>query len=158
VGILPTGTEIVNPGQPLKPGDIIDSNSRVFENMVIEAGGCPKRYDPVVDDRELLRNAILQLVSENDVVVINAGSSAGTEDYTVGLVRELGEVFVHGVAIKPGKPTIIGRIQGKPVVGIPGYPVSAFISFREFVVPLIEQGEHMKRENMVEVTLSKRPA
>jgi putative molybdopterin biosynthesis protein len=156
VGILPTGTEIVNPGEPLEPGKIIDSNSRVFENMVKEVGGIPKRYDPVVDDQELLQSAILKLVAENDVVVINAGSSAGSEDYTVGLIRELGEVFVHGVAIKPGKPTIIGKIQGKPVIGIPGYPVSAFISFREFVVPLVEQGEVRNRENHVDVSLSKR--
>lgn len=156
VGILPTGTEIVNPGEPLSPGKIIDSNSRVFENMVLEAGGLPKRYDPVIDDRDLLRNAILKLVEENDIVVINAGSSAGSEDYTVGLIRELGEVYVHGVAIKPGKPTIIGKIDGKPVIGIPGYPVSAFISFKEFVVPLIEQGEKVKREKTVEAVLSKR--
>ncbi|BES65056.1 molybdopterin biosynthesis protein [Gottschalkiaceae bacterium SANA] len=156
VGILPTGTEIVNPGTPLSPGKIIDSNSRVFENMVVEAGGLAKRYEPVIDDKELLRQAILQLVSENDVVVINAGSSAGSEDYTVGLIRELGEVFVHGIAIKPGKPTIMGKIDGKPVVGIPGYPVSAFISFKEFVIPLIEQGEPEKKDNQVEATLSKR--
>lgn len=156
VGILPTGTEIVNPGTPLSPGKIIDSNSRVFENMVLEAGGLAKRYEPVIDDRDLLRQAILQLVSENDVVVINAGSSAGSEDYTVGLIRELGEVFVHGIAIKPGKPTIMGKINGKPVVGIPGYPVSAFISFKEFVLPLVEQGEAEKKENHVKATLSKR--
>ncbi len=156
VGILPTGTEIVNPGEDLSPGKIIDSNSRVFENMVLEAGGLPKRYEPVIDDRDLLRKAIIQLVEENDIVVINAGSSAGSEDYTVGLIRELGEVYVHGVAIKPGKPTIIGKIKGKAVVGIPGYPVSAFISFKEFVVPLIEQGERVKREKYVEAVLSKR--
>lgn len=156
VGILPTGTEIVNPGTPLSPGKIIDSNSRVFENMVVEAGGLAKRYEPVIDDRELLREAILQLVSENDVVVINAGSSAGSEDYTVGLIRELGEVFVHGIAIKPGKPTIMGKVHGKPVVGIPGYPVSAFISFKEFVLPLVEQGEPENKDNHVEATLSKR--
>lgn len=156
VGILPTGTEIVNPGQPLSPGKIIDSNSRVFENMVIEAGGIAKRYDPVIDDRELLRNAIITLVKENDLVVINAGSSAGSEDYTVGLIRELGEVFVHGVAIKPGKPTIIGRIEGKPVIGIPGYPVSAFISFKEFVVPILTQGFAGKTELLEQATLSKR--
>lgn len=155
VGIIPTGTEIVNPGSPLTPGDIIDSNSRVFESMVKEAGGIPNRVDPVPDDRELLRNAILKSVQENDIVVINAGSSAGSEDYTVGLVRELGEVFVHGVAIKPGKPTIIGQIDGKAVIGIPGYPVSAFISFREFVVPLVSMtgAVHMKT---ADVQLSKR--
>lgn len=138
VGILPTGTEIVSPGSVLKPGAIIDSNSSVFENMVKEAGGLPKRYQPVADDRELLRAAFLKAVDENDMVVINAGSSAGSEDYTASLIKELGEVFVHGIAIKPGKPTILGKINGKAVIGIPGYPVSAFLSFRAFVIPLID--------------------
>ncbi len=155
VGIIPTGTEIVNPGTDLSPGDIIDSNSRVFEAMVLEAGGIPDRIDPVPDDRERLRKAILDSVQKNDIVVINAGSSAGSEDYTVGLVRELGEVFVHGIAIKPGKPTIIGQIDGKAVIGIPGYPVSAFISFREFVVPLISMCGEVKPKT-AEVQLSKR--
>lgn len=156
VGILPTGTEIVNPGTLLSPGKIIDSNSRVFQNMVVDAGGLAKRYEPVIDDRDLLKAAILKLVEENDVIVINAGSSAGSEDYTVGLIRELGEVFVHGVAIKPGKPTILGKIQGKPVIGIPGYPVSAFISLKEFVLPLVEWVEQKKPKNEVDAVLSKR--
>lgn len=156
VGILPTGSEIVNPGEILKPGDIIDSNSRVFENLVIEAGGIPKRYEPVIDDKNLLREAILKSISENDIVVINAGSSAGSEDYTCGLIEELGEVYVHGIAIKPGKPTILGKIQGKPVIGIPGYPVSAFISFREFVVPFVEGYTNFVERKYEEIILSKR--
>ncbi len=132
VGLLPTGSEIVNPGSDLKAGNIIDSNSRVFEAMVKEAGGLAKRYEPIKDDKEKLRQGILKAVEENDMVVINAGSSAGTEDYTAELIRELGEVYVHGIAIKPGKPTILGNINGKAVIGIPGYPVSAFIAFRAF--------------------------
>lgn len=156
VGIMPTGSEIVNPGTELGPGDIIDSNSRVFENMVIEAGGIPNRYDIVIDDKELLRAAIIKAAHENDLVVINAGSSAGSEDYTVALIAELGEVYVHGIAIKPGKPTILGKVNGKPVIGIPGYPVSAFISFREFVVPLVEGYRNCIEKNMEKVVLSKR--
>jgi len=156
VGILPTGTEIVNPGSELKPGSIIDSNSRVFEGMVIEAGGDPKRYDPVRDDRELLKEAFLKAVDENDMVVINAGSSAGSEDYTADLIRELGEVFVHGIAIKPGKPTILGRIKNKAIIGIPGYPVSAFISFRAFVIPFVSGQMYTEDKPAAEVVLSKR--
>jgi putative molybdopterin biosynthesis protein len=155
VGIIPTGTEIVNPGDTLKLGSIIDSNSRVFEAMVIEAGGIAKRYKPVKDDRILIKQAIEKAVEENDIVVINAGSSAGSEDYTCDIINEIGEVFVHGIAIKPGKPTILGKINGKPVIGIPGYPVSAFISFREFVIPLISNHKRANIET-TEIVLSKR--
>jgi len=156
VGIIPTGSEIVNPGSKLKPGNIIDSNSRVFENMVLEAGGKPNRYEPVIDDRDLLKSAIIKAVSNNDIVVINAGSSAGTEDYTSEIIEELGEVYVHGIAIKPGKPTILGKIDNKPVIGIPGYPVSAFISFKEFVVPFVQGYNNFSEKNYEEVVLSKR--
>jgi len=159
VGILPTGTEIVSPGSLLRPGAIIDSNSSVFENMVKQAGGIPKRYAPVADDRKLLREAFIKAVEENDMVVINAGSSAGSEDYTAALIKELGEVYVHGIAIKPGKPTILGNINGKAVIGIPGYPVSAFLSFKAFVVPLIESGGNLQSsqdKKTAPVTLSKR--
>ncbi len=138
VGILPTGTEIVQDVNLLKYGKIIDSNSKVFEGLVIEAGGIPKIYTPVTDEREALKAAIKKGVEENDVLIINAGSSAGSKDFTVDLIRELGEVVVHGVALKPGKPTILGIISGKPVIGIPGYPVSAYFSFETFAKPIIE--------------------
>lgn len=137
VGLIPTGTEIVVPGTVLKPGDIIDSNSYVFSAMVEEAGGLPTSYLPVIDDEGLLRAAILKAVDENDLVVINAGSSAGREDFTAGLIGELGTLLVHGLSIKPGRPTILGHIKGKPVIGVPGYPVSAYVVFTAFVDPLI---------------------
>lgn len=139
VGILPTGSEIVENIEEVTDGKIIDSNSRVFEGLVMEYGGIPKRYHPHEDDYELLKGAILKGVEENDMLVINAGSSAGTRDYTVKLVRELGEVIIHGVAMKPGKPTILGIINNKPVLGIPGYPVSAYMVFEVFVKPIIER-------------------
>lgn len=156
VGLIPTGTEIVSPGSQLSVGSIIDSNSRVFEAMVTEAGGTACRYEPVIDNPDLIRAAILKAVDENDMVIVNAGSSAGSEDYTSSLIRELGEVHVHGIAIKPGKPTILGSIENKPVIGIPGYPVSAFLSFRAFVVPLIEGVEHDHSIQTAEAILSKR--
>ena len=137
VGILPTGTEIVENVSDLKDGKIIDSNSRVFEGLILEYGGNPNRYAPHIDDYEILKAAILKGVEENDILLINAGSSAGTTDYTVKLIRELGEVVIHGIAMKPGKPTILGMIKGKPVIGIPGYPVSAYFVFETFVKPLV---------------------
>ncbi|MEG0309321.1 MAG: molybdopterin biosynthesis protein [Eubacterium sp.] len=137
VGIIPTGTEIIEAGEPMAPGRIIDSNTRMFEALVTEYGAVSTRYAPVPDDYEMLKKAILKAVSENDMVLISAGSSAGTEDYTRALVEELGEVIVHGVAIKPGKPAVLGMIDHKAVMGIPGYPVSAYFVFENFVKPVI---------------------
>ncbi len=139
VGILPTGSEIVEDIKEIEDGKISDSNSKVFEGMVKELGGIANRYRPQVDDYEILKKDVLKGVEENDILIIGAGSSAGTRDYTVKLVEELGEAIIHGVAMKPGKPTILGIIQGKPVIGIPGYPVSAFLVMDVFVKPLIQK-------------------
>lgn len=126
VGIIPTGTEIVEPGGELKVGDIIEFNSRVFAAQVQEWGGIPIRFDIVRDDYELIKETVRKAVEQCDIVLINAGSSAGREDYTCRIIEELGQVSVHGIAIKPGKPVILGKISEKPVIGIPGYPVSAY--------------------------------
>lgn len=139
VGILPTGTEIVDHKSTMDVGRIVDSNSAMFEGMVIEYGAIAKKYAPVEDNYHLLKAAVKKGVEENDLLIVNAGSSAGTKDYTKQLIEELGQVVVHGIAIKPGKPTILGMIDGKPVIGLPGYPVSAYIAFESFVKPLIYQ-------------------
>lgn len=158
VGILPTGTEIVEDISEVKDGKIIDSNSRVFEGLVMGYGGTPNRYAPHGDDYQLLKEVILKGVEENDIMLINAGSSAGTTDYTVKLIRELGEVVVHGVAMQPGKPTILGIINNKPVIGVPGYPVSAYFIFETFVKPLIEKyiGIKSRDEDTIQGVLSNR--
>ena len=137
VGIIPTGSEIIENIEELEVGKIIDSNSRMFEAQVLENGGIPNRYRPIEDDYEKLKIAIKKAVEENDILIIGAGSSAGSRDYTVNIIRELGQVIIHGVAMKPGKPTILGLIDNKPVIGIPGYPVSAYLVFDTFVKPLI---------------------
>lgn len=137
VAILPTGTEIIEPDEPMEIGKIIESNSRVFEAIVKECGGEPLRLKPVADDYRLIRETVEAAVAESDLVIINAGSSAGTEDFTARIIGELGTVLVHGLAIKPGKPAILGIIGGKPVIGIPGYPVSAWVVFDALVKPLI---------------------
>ena len=141
VALIPTGTEIIEPEEimrrPLRPGDILESNSRVQAGLVAEAGGVPVRLAPVPDDRAALRDALRAALGQADVVVINAGSSAGSEDFTAATIAEFGEVLVHGVAIKPGKPVILGRVGDKAVAGIPGYPVSAHLTFDLFVVPLL---------------------
>lgn len=158
VGIIPTGTEIIEPGEELRLGNIIESNSRIFEGLVIEYGGEPKRYAPVPDDYDKLKAALKKAAAENDIVVINAGSSAGSEDYTARLVRELGELILHGIAAKPGKPAILGLIDAKPVIGVPGYPVSAWVVFEIFGKALIKKwaGRPEKKERVLEAVLSKR--
>jgi putative molybdopterin biosynthesis protein len=158
VGILPTGTEIVEPKEDLKPGEIIDSNSRMFEALVIKMGGNPTRYPALKDDYDMLKNKIKKMSETHDVVLINAGSSAGTEDYTMSIIKELGEVIVHGVAIKPGKPAILGIINGKPVIGIPGYPVSAYFVFDVYVKHLMDLwfDQSSYKRTTVKAVLSKR--
>ncbi|TYO94755.1 molybdopterin biosynthesis protein [Desulfallas thermosapovorans] len=137
VALLPTGTELVQPGVPLKPGDIIEYNTRVLGAMVAEWGGSPQRREITVDDYQALKERLEEAVAECDVVLINAGSSAGREDYTAELIGELGRVLTHGVAIKPGKPVVLGEVAGKPVIGVPGYSVSAVLAAELFVKPII---------------------
>jgi putative molybdopterin biosynthesis protein len=137
VSIIPTGTELVEPGSDLKRGDIIDFNSTMLAGTATEYGAHAVQKHIVKDNAALLKQAILYALSDSDLVVINAGSSAGREDLTADVIAELGEVIVHGVSIKPGKPVILGIVKGKPVIGIPGYPVSAALTFTLFVKPLL---------------------
>ncbi len=137
VAIFPTGTEIIEPTAIPEEGDIIESNSRMFENMVTVEGGIAHRFITIEDDYEKIKEKIRDAVNLYDMVIVNAGSSAGRDDYTVDILRELGQVLVHGVAIKPGKPVILAIVEGKPVIGLPGYPVSAYIGFENFVKPVL---------------------
>ena len=158
VGIIPTGTEMVEPGSELKVGDIIEFNSRVFSAQVKEWGGIPLRFDIVRDDYELIKETIKKAVKKCDIVLINAGSSAGREDFTCKVIEELGEVCVHGVAIKPGKPVILGSIMGKPVVGIPGFPVSAYFVMENICKRIVHTyiGINNEEETTVNAALTRR--
>ncbi|MEI6285740.1 MAG: molybdopterin biosynthesis protein [Bacillota bacterium] len=139
VGIVPTGNEVRAVGQAdrLTPGEIIDSNSGMLAALIEETGAVPQIYPIVADDKELLRAAFLQAARENDLLIIIAGSSAGTEDFTQPLIAELGTVFVHGIAMKPGKPVVFGEISDTLTLGMPGYPVAAFMIAREYLQPLL---------------------
>jgi len=143
VAIIPTGSELVRHGEisedeVLRKGKIIEYNSLVLAGLVRECNAIPIIYDIIPDTEEEIRAVLTRAVeSEADVVIINAGSSAGSKDYTVHMVSEMGEVLVHGVAMMPGKPTILGTVKNKPVVGNPGYAVSATLSFDQFVKPLL---------------------
>ena len=158
VAIIPTGTELVDIADDPKPGDIVEFNSIVLASMLKEWGADPTRLSPVPDDPDLLSDAISRAVSEYDIVLVNAGSSAGTEDYTAGCVERLGDLVIHGVAIRPGHPIVLGVVQSKPVIGIPGYPVSAVIACELFVKPIIESklGRPSDPDPTATVTMTRR--
>jgi len=141
--IIPTGSELVDwrsSTAALKPGQVLESNSYVIGNLAAEAGADFSRSRQLMDDPVKIRTAVQAAVKGDvDIVLTVGGSSAGSEDYAKDVIIGLGEVLVHGVTIMPGKPVIVGKIENKPVFGIPGYPVSAIIAFEQFVKPLIDQ-------------------
>ena len=138
VGIIPTGDEIISPIADPKEGDILEFNSAIFTAMLRQWGAEPVTYPIVRDDLSLIKAALVTALSECDIVLLNAGSSAGREDYSAQAIREVGEVLYHGLAIKPGKPTILGCKAKTPVLGVPGYPVSGIIVIEELLRPIIE--------------------
>ena len=138
VGIIPTGDEIIQPCDNPKPGDILEFNSSIFSAMLSSWGAVPKTYPIVSDHYEDIRNMLAKAVSECDMVILNAGSSAGRDDYSAEAVRSLGDVLCHGIAIKPGKPAILGYKGSVPILGVPGYPVSGIIVIEELLRPLID--------------------
>lgn len=144
VAILPTGTELIDIGKEVKKGDIIEYNSLVLAAQVINWGGEAVRYPITRDDFVELCNAVSSAAANADLVLINAGSSAGSEDFTSRVVEKLGELYVHGVAVRPGHPVILGMIfadDGRkvPIIGVPGYPVSAALTGEIFVKPILEE-------------------
>lgn len=143
VAVLPTGTELIDPEmlreRPPAPPEIIEYNTAVIGGMARELGAEAVRFPIVRDDLDAIKEVLLRAVETADLVLINAGSGRGSEDYTLAAIQELGEAIIHGVSIKPGKPVIIGFIRNKTVVGVPGYPVSAYLTFKLFVRPVIER-------------------
>ncbi|NOY39789.1 MAG: molybdopterin biosynthesis protein [Nitrospirae bacterium] len=138
VTLIPTGNEVVDPGTtPLRRGNIIDFNSYMTGALINQWGGEFRRESVVSDDKELLKERISESLNDSDLVVVIAGSSAGTKDFTPNAIGELGRIIVHGINIKPGKPVLLGMVKDKPVIGLPGYPVSAYITFELFAKPLV---------------------
>ncbi len=135
--VIPTGDELVQPGERIIPCKIIEYNSKVIKGLISEWGGEAKVYGIVKDIPGHLKKILLKAAPQNDIVVVLAGSSAGSKDFTPEIVKSIGEVLIHGVAIMPGKPTILGIINKTPLIGLPGYPVSAIISAEQFLKPLI---------------------
>lgn len=145
VGIIPTGNELVEIGKEVQAGDIIEYNSVVLAAQVQSWGGLPHRYPITRDDFDHICQQAQFAANENDLVLLNAGSSAGSEDFSARVVDSLGKLLVHGVAVRPGHPVILGMIRRSanrttglvPVIGVPGYPVSAALTGEIFVEPLL---------------------
>jgi molybdenum cofactor synthesis domain-containing protein len=163
VAIIPTGSELVDwrdaAKEPPPPGAIIETNSVFLASLVREAGGEPEVLPRQPDDFEAICAAVEQaLASDAQMVVVNAGASAGSEDYASHVVQKLGRVLVHGVTMMPGKPTLLGEARGKPVVGSPGYPVSAWVCFDQLLRPALAamQGQPAPVRASVEVTPARR--
>jgi putative molybdopterin biosynthesis protein len=166
VAIIATGDELVDWQQaehsPPQPGQILETNSVLLAGLVREAGGLPEVLPRQPDALQAVRDAIDAAVdSDAQLVLVNAGASAGTADFTVHAIAELGEVLVHGIKVMPGKPTIVGRVRGKPVLGTPGYPVSAWVCHdllvRAALATLLGQPEP-QRPQMVTVAARRLPS
>ncbi|MFQ5400115.1 MAG: molybdopterin biosynthesis protein [Anaerolineae bacterium] len=179
VAIIPTGSELVSVEQALQPdglspGSIIEYNSLVLAAQVETWGGLPTRWPIVVDDFETIQAAVLEAAQEHDLILINAGSSAGSEDYTAHVVQSLGQLLVHGVAVRPGHPVILGILDQVtkrpgdkgpkaprttiPIIGVPGYPVSAALTGEIFIEPLLArwQGQPAYEPPTLEATLTRK--
>lgn len=141
VGLISTGDEVIEPGQRPQPGQVRDVNTYTLGALIEKSGGVAIRYGIFGDQFEALKEAAAKALSECDVVVITAGSSASARDMTAEVIRQLGGpgVLVHGINTRPGKPTILGVCDGKAVIGLPGNPVSALVNGYLFVVPVIEK-------------------
>lgn len=137
VGVIPTGDELVSPCENPKAGEIIEFNTTIFSSMLKRWGCEPKVWDIQPDVPEKITAALREAINECDAVLLSAGSSAGRDDYSVRCIGEVGKVLCHGVAMKPGKPVILAMAGKVPVMGVPGYPVSAVLALQEFFLPAV---------------------
>ncbi|MFW9817521.1 MAG: gephyrin-like molybdotransferase Glp [Candidatus Thorarchaeota archaeon] len=157
VSVISTGTEIVQPGEPLEPGQIYDVNSFTLEAILKKNGALVERLPIISDDSQLLVEGIKRGL-ESDIVVLSGGSSVGEKDLLAGIVEDLGQVLFHGVQIKPGKPTLFGVIDGTPIFGMPGFPTSCLSNAHIFLVPAIRKMARLPSgtERVVRAKMGKR--
>lgn len=156
VAVIPTGDELIPPEEEISPGKIIEYNSKIIKGLIYEWGGEARVYEIVKDIPQDLKKVLQKAKQQNDIVVVIAGSSAGSKDFTSEIVKSIGEVLVHGVAIMPGKPTILGIIDNIPFIGLPGYPVSAIISAEQFLKTLVfyKLGLIVKKREEIKVRMA----
>ncbi len=146
VAIIATGNELVSPGNRLEFGKIYDVNSYAIASAVLENGGIPILLGIARDDEREIRKKIAEGLEKADVVLLSGGTSAGVGDMVYRILEEFGDVIVHGIAVKPGKPTVIAVSNGKPIIGLPGYPTSALMIFYIIVAPLLRRLAGMEDE------------
>ena len=166
IGIIPTGNEIINwndkQASSLPPGYVIESNSHVLGSLVIQAGGEVTTFEKLPDHVKVIQDTVNHMMQQEDIDIgiIIGGSSAGAEDYTRQVVQLCGEVLVHGVTIMPGKPVVLGKVNNKPMIGVPGYPVSAIIVFEQFIAPLIRNmtGQLEEKRKILQVITGRKIA
>lgn len=137
VGIISTGDELIEPGKELLPGKIFDANSYAIAVNVEECGAVPRMYGIIPDEGELMEEALERAIKECDIVLTSGSTSAGVGDIMYKIIEEKGETLTHGISIKPGKPVVIGMVNGVPTIGLPGNPTSALSIFNEFVAPIL---------------------
>jgi molybdenum cofactor synthesis domain-containing protein len=157
IAIIPTGEEVVQGGKKLQPGQLYDINSHTISALVSASGGVPVRIDIAGDKAEELRAAVKEAL-KSDIVVLSGGSSVGERDLLVDVIDMWGEILFHGVQVKPGKPTIFAMIEGKPLMGMPGYPTSCLINSYLFLVPAIRKLANLPQRSgdTVKAKLSRR--
>lgn len=146
VGLISTGNELVRPGDELQPGQIYDINSFSIGSAVKECGGEPMYFGIIKDERKELEKALKKAAEVCDIILTSGSTSAGTGDMMYRIIGDNGALLAHGIDIKPGKPAIIGRVFGKPVFGLPGYPASSLTIFNEFIAPVIRKATGKKKE------------
>lgn len=147
VGVISTGDELVPPDETPAPGQVRDVNSPLLIAMLTEFGAEAVGYGIVVDDEELLRQTMRRAAQECDAVILSGGSSVGVKDAACRIIESMGELLLHGIAIKPGKPTIMGKTGNKPLIGLPGHPVAACFVAQLFVLPLLGRLMGRKQED-----------
>ncbi len=145
IAVMPTGEEIAPSGQNLRPGQIYDINSHTLSAVVCQNGGQAVRM-PIAEDKPDKLRAAIESALEHDMVVISGGSSVGERDLMFGILEELGKVLFHGIQVKPGKPTMLAVVRGKPVLGMPGYPTSCLINGHLLLAPAVRKMAHLSIE------------
>jgi molybdenum cofactor synthesis domain-containing protein len=148
VAVIPSGEEIVPPGEVLGPGKIHDVNTFTLGALLREAGAEPRAYGVMRDSKESIQATLEKALAECDLVVVSGGSSVGARDLMVNVVEEMGELLFHGIAVKPGKPTLAALVKGKLVLGMPGYPTSCLTNGYGILVPLVRKIGRMPAAEM----------
>ena len=152
VAILSTGNEIADPGDELKPGQIYDINKFTLSTIIAEHGGVPMPFATAQDTIEALERANRRLAA-CDVLVFSGGSSVGERDLILDVIGRKGEIVFHGIAVKPGKPTVFGTIDGRPMFGMPGYPTSCLSNAYMLLVPALRAMARLKPRHLATVAL-----